>query len=103
MVVVNKDRGNDATLKQPFRVHFERLTVQTETHSYMLYATCWIIATVALIVFSAELASEVTESNLTYQKSKWLGAFTSGSEHEPSPGPSASRYDEISPRRDQGL
>ena len=27
IVVINKDRGNDATLKQPFRVHFERLAV----------------------------------------------------------------------------
>ena len=27
LVVINQDTGNDATLKQPFRVHFERLVV----------------------------------------------------------------------------
>ena len=82
LVVINKDRGNDATLKQPFRVHFERALVETDTHSYMFISVCWIVGTAFLIIFSSELASEVTESNLTYQKSKWLGAFTSASEHE---------------------
>ena len=63
----------------------------------MFISICWVVATSVLIVITSELASDVSESNLTYTKSKWLGAYSSAGD---SSAPTPSKDSEMSPNRE---
>ena len=43
----------------------------------MFVSAAWLVGTGVLIILAAELASDLTESNLSYTRSKWLGAYSS--------------------------
>ena len=66
----------------------------------MFFSVCWLVGTVMLIIFTSELASEVTESNLGYTKSKWLGAHSSAGEMSVGASPDPLRNSDLTATRE---